>query len=286
MSRNRIGRELRQQLVRTFDDPKYRPPPLPKVALDLVILCGREDVSLDEVVRLLERDKMLTGAVMKLIASPIYAGRATINSLRDAVVRLGVRTVRDVVFEAALRENVFKVPEYSETVEGIQRHSTVTAYLRRVVCRHARVNAEHAFLCGLLHDVGFAALLFALAARKERPDLSEVWHHLDETHELASKHLTKLWKLPVEISVVVGMHHRVHTGATARIAAVINVADRLSGRFGASIVGPTDASGVPLPADGVTLSETHDSESVLQLDDAVLNAIVAEAETVVAHLAL
>jgi hypothetical protein len=153
-----------------------------------------------------------------------------------------------------------------------------------VVCRHAGANAEHAFLAGLLHDVGFAALLFALATRKDRPELSEVWHHLDGVHELASKHLTKLWKLPLEISVVVGLHHRMHTSASARLAAVVNVADQLSGRFGASIVGPADADGNPLPADGVTLTEEHDSQSVLGLDEAKMSAILAEAETVVGLL--
>ena len=50
---------LRAQLFRTFEDPTYKPPPLPAVALEIAALTARPDASVDQVVRLLERDQML-----------------------------------------------------------------------------------------------------------------------------------------------------------------------------------------------------------------------------------
>src|SRR6186713_2485666 len=83
---------LRTQLFRTFEDPTYKPPPLPTVALELVSLASKHDVNVEDVVRLLERDQMLAGAVMRLVGSPIHAGRGPVRSLTDAVMRLGIRT--------------------------------------------------------------------------------------------------------------------------------------------------------------------------------------------------
>lgn len=286
MSKSSVTSSLRQQLIQTFQDPKYRPPPLPAVAIELMDLSRREEVDVEDVVRVLERDEMLAGEVLRLVSSPIYAGRGPVRSLRDAVIRLGVRTVRNAVFEGALRRTVFNLPDYAETIERIGRHSTLTAYFTRIVCRQARIAEEQAFLAGLLHDIGFAALLFALAAKKtsERPALAEIWHDLDSIHEEASKIVTKLWGMPHDLSLLVGHHHHLHTGTTSHNAAVINIAEQLTERFSANIVGPADAQGMPMPADRVTSVELDDSRSVLSLDDAAMQRIVSEASVVAEQL--
>ncbi len=272
--------------MQIFQDPSYRPPPLPSVAVELMAISEREDASVDEVVRLLERDEMLTGSLIRLVSSPIYAGRGGVRSLRSAVVRLGVRTVRDMVFDAALRRDVFRVPEYSDTAEVIGRHSTATAYISRIVCRHIRAEEDLVFLSALLHDIGFAALLFALGsdARLGRPPLAEIWSTLDGTHELASKQVTRIWGLPSPLSALVGHHHHQHTGATTRFAAILNVSDALSARFGYGVFGPTDASGALLPADTVGDVDFADARAVLGIDDAVLARIVADADVLLPQL--
>src|SRR4051812_16520279 len=195
MAESLIVATLGAELVETFNDPNYRPPPLPSVALELMSLTNRDDSKIERIVRLLEQDEMLAGGVMRLIGSPLYAGRSRIRSLKEAVVRLGVRTVRDLVVETALHQGVFQLAEYGETIEQIRRHSTVTAYIARIVCKHAKVDEEHAFLCGLLHDIGFAGLLFAVSniEAEDSPTLIQLWSEIDVLHEQASGIVTKLW---------------------------------------------------------------------------------------------
>ena len=276
-----VASALRQQLSQTFEDPTYRPPPLPAVALELSALSGRDDVDTDEIVRVLERDQMLAGAVMRLVGSPLYAGRGTARTLRDAVLRLGIRTVRDTVFEATLRKSVFNLPEYAEVMARIGRHGTATAYIARVVCKYGRVAADQAFLAALLHDIGFAALLFSASGKKPAlPGLVELWPEIDALHESASKVVTKLWGLPGDLSVLVGNHHHEHTGNSSRVAAVIKVADHLTIRFGANIVGPPGPDGVPLPACAVTDIEVADSLSLLGLDATALDRIANDAKPI------
>jgi HD-like signal output (HDOD) protein len=171
-------------------------------------------------------------------------------------------------------------------MERIRFHSTTTAYLTRVVCRHARVNEGNAFLCGLLHDIGFAAIVFAVAnGSGAKPPLAELWPELDAVHEQASKLVTKLWGLPTDLSVVVGHHHQLHTGASSRIAAVVAIADHLTARFSAQITGPPDPEGQALSADAVAAIQVDDARSVLGLDDGLMARIAADAAGVVSKLA-
>ncbi len=271
---------LRAQLFRTFEDPTYKPPPLPSVVLELEALAAKPDANVEDVVRVLERDQLMAGAVMRLVGSPIHAGRGPVRSLSDAVMRLGIRTVRDSVFAAALKKGIFTATgEYGEILARIGRHGTATAYLARIVCRHARVVEDQAFLGALLHDVGFAAVLLSVLRKKEAspPPLLDLWPEIDALHEQASKAVTKLWGLSNELSLIVSNHHHEHTGTSVRVAAVVNIADYLSERFDANIVGPVGADGVPLPACAISPNSVEDSRTLLGLREDALDRITAEA---------
>ncbi|MES1176564.1 MAG: HDOD domain-containing protein [Myxococcales bacterium] len=271
---------LRAQLFRTFEDPTYKPPPLPTVVLELQALAAKLDTEVDDVVRVLEKDQLMAGAVMRLVGSPIHAGRGPVRSLGDAVMRLGIRTVRDSVFAAALKKGIFTATgEYGEILARVGRHGTATAYLSRIVCRHARVVEDQAFLGALLHDVGFAAVLLSVLRKKEAspPPLIELWPEVDALHEQASKAVTKLWGLSSELSLIVANHHHEHTGTSVRVAAVVNIADYLSERFDANITGPIGADGVPLPACVISANSVEDSRTLLGLREDALDRITAEA---------
>lgn len=286
MSESLISSVLRDRLISVFEDPGYRPPPLPSVAMELLSLSSKADARASDIVRLLEQDEMLAGSVMRLVSSPIYSGRSTITSLKEAVVRLGFKLVRDMVFEVTLRSGVFDLAEYAETVAQVQRHSTVTAYIARIVCTKARIDGEHAFICGLLHDVGFAGLLFAVTDfdGSESPPLEQLWPEVDALHERASGTLANLWGLPAAMSEVVGHHHHLHTGEFSKVAAAICIADRLSRSFGADVVGPVDAHGVPIAGDAVSDLDFEIARGELAISDPKLEEIQAEAEQLVPQI--
>jgi HD-like signal output (HDOD) protein len=281
-----ITSALRQRLISVFEDPSYRPPPLPDVAMQLLALSNKADARAADVVRLLEQDEMLAASVMRLISSPIYSSRSKITSLQEAVVRLGFKVVRDMVFEVTLRSGVFDVEEYAQTIQQVQRHSTVTAYIARIVCNKARIDGDVAFLCGLLHDTGFAGLLFAITHFEgaESPPLDQLWAEVDALHERASGILATLWGLPDGVSDIVGHHHHLHTGEFSKVAAAICIADRLSRAFGADVVGPADAQGVAIAGDAVSDLDFEIARGELGLDEHHLDQIQAESELLVPQI--
>lgn len=286
MAESLITTALRERLIAVFEDPSYRPPPLPSVAMELLALSNKQDARASDVVRLLEQDEMLAGSVMRLVGSPIYSGRSAIMTLKEAVVRLGFKLVRDMVFEVALRKGVFDVEEYAETIAQVQRHSTVTAYIARIVCNKARIDGDHAFICGLLHDAGFAALLFAVTDSEgaASPPLEQLWTDVDALHERASGILARLWGLPDSMAEVVGHHHHLHTGEFSKVAAAICVADRLSRSFGADVVGPADDQGIAIAADAVSDMDFEIARAELGIGEQKLDEIQAEAEQLVPQI--
>ena len=286
MSESLITTALRDRLISVFEDPSYRPPPLPSVAMELLQLSNKSDARASEVVRLLEQDEMLAGNVMRLVSSPIYSGRNRISTLKEAVLRLGFKVIRDMVFEVALRSGVFDLDEYAETVAQVQRHSTVTAYVARVVCNKVRIDGDHAFICGLLHDAGFAGLLFAVTHFEgaDSPPLEQLWTEVDALHERASGILARLWGLPDAMVEVVAHHHHLHTGEFSKVAAAICVADRVSRSFGADVVGPADPQGVAIAADGVSDLDFEIARTELGISDSKLEEVQAEAEQLVPQI--
>lgn len=286
MNESLITTALRERLISVFEDPGYRPPPLPSVAMELLALSNKADARAADVVRLLEQDEMLAASVMRLVSSPIYSGRSTITTLKEAVVRLGFKLIRDMVFEVALRSGVFDFEEYAETVAQVQRHSTVTAYIARIVCNKARIDGDQAFICGLLHDTGFAGLLFAIThfEGSESPPLGQIWTEVDELHERASGILARLWGLPDNLVEVVGHHHHLHTGEFSKVAAAICVADRLTTSFGADVVGPADAQGIAIAGDAVSDLDFEIARAELGLTEPKLDEVQHEAEQLVPQI--
>ncbi len=191
------------QLMACLEAPDYRPPTLPVVAVELMSLSQRPDVAIKDVVELLERDSLIAGRVLKVACSAVYTSAAKITSLRDATMRLGLNTIRDLVMEITLGLRVFKSADYADTMDLLRRHATATAHLCRIVSKYTAIEAEFSFMAGLLHDVGIAGTLLALSdkkgSRKAPPDLIAIWPAVDRVHARAGELMANLWGLPPDI---------------------------------------------------------------------------------------
>ena len=266
------------RLLRLFASDAYRPPVLPRVALQIVELSQRPSVTFDEVVALLEQDPMLAAKVLSIAESAFYAPRSPILSLKQAAVRLGLAALRDLVVEAALRLRVFRVPGYDAVMERLACHSSATAHLMRLTCAAAGVEAEYAFLCGLLHDVGIAACLLALSddPRSAPAPAAELDAVLRGLHEEASGLVTRLWGLPPVIQRIAGSHHQLEFGGSPHpVNAALIVAEALACEHGAGMVPRSEAAEEGLDANPAALFEA--ACSALSLAPEQLEAMRADA---------
>jgi putative nucleotidyltransferase with HDIG domain len=214
--------ELKETLLAIFRSPQYKPPVLPAVALELTDLTRKPSVSYDEVVHVLEKDPLLVASILKLAQSPLYGGRMRAQSLQDALNRLGINTLRDMVWQVVVGLRIFRVREYAATMERLQSHSTFTAHAARAVAAEARVDTELAFLCGLLHDVGWSGTLITVSDRAVKtPTRDGLFAVIDHMHAEAAAAMGALWGLSPKIIEVIGHHH--DGGAAPAVSPLIPV---------------------------------------------------------------
>jgi putative nucleotidyltransferase with HDIG domain len=290
-------RELTSALQRTFTAEGYRPPTLPGIAIEVMDLASRPNVQFDELVRVLERDPVLAARVLSIAQSALYAARSPVLSLHQATVRLGLKTLRDLVLEAPLHLKVFRVPGYDAVMQRLYRHSTAVAHVTRAVCKRTRIDGEYAFLCGLLHDVGFVAALLVVVENPawKRASFEALAPVLDDVHAEASGLLARLWKLPEAIQQVVAHHHDVTVdGKTQAANAALIVAEQLCWEAGAGMLPPpVEANPMSLwtpepPLEGLDANWTGtvlEARRALNMDDLTFGASRAEAFQIVKQIA-
>lgn len=232
--------DLQKLLLELFESPEYRPPVLPDVALELSELTKKPNASYDEVVAVLQNDPLIVANVLKIAQSSLYGGR--LQSLHSAVQRLGINTLRDIVWQVAAGPRLFNARAYMPIMERVRAHSVFTAYAARMIAGRAGLAAHHAFLCGLLHDMGIAGTLIALAeAGSQAPPLTTLLVTVDAVHERAGALISKAWNLAPEIVSAVEHHHRYHPeiAEIPVLSAVICVADHLAEQQNLGVSAPS-----------------------------------------------
>ncbi len=233
---------LKERLLDVFRAPGYQPPELPQAAQQVLQLSQDPDLDVKRLVEVLERDAMLAARVLRVASSAAFAAGGGIETLRNAVMRLGLRTLRDIVLEVAMNLRVFRCESYGGAMERLRLHSRATAHLCRLVCRYSSVASELAFTCGLLHDVGIAGILLSLGdvpRGKRPPDLAVLWPAIDSAHAEAGALMAKLWQLPPELPYLLEAHHRVEIGGHLHpLAAAVCLADELAAANGYGLVPP------------------------------------------------
>ena len=228
--------ELVERLLATFKSPNYHPPRLPAVAMELMQLSQNPNIEFSEFEELLEQDATLAGEVLAVANSARFRGVRQIESLHGALVRLGMRTLRNVVVEHAMSMRVFRSSAYKGSMERLREHCRATAHMGRIVSRYTVIPEEQAFLTGLLHDVGFAGILLILGDTQrgqDPPDLGILWPAIHRAHGQAGQRMVELWGLPMHIALGVGAHHQLLVGGEIPpLAAVICLAEALTQDLG------------------------------------------------------
>ncbi|CAM2885257.1 HDOD domain-containing protein [Helicobacter burdigaliensis] len=86
-------------------------PPLPKVITQLQELCSKSDVTLKEVVQLIEQDPFLVANIIKIANSPLYGHVKQVKTLSFAVSLFGIASIKGIAIASALKSSF--VPNFS-----------------------------------------------------------------------------------------------------------------------------------------------------------------------------
>jgi HD-like signal output (HDOD) protein len=180
-------------------------PSAPDVALKIQRATEDPDTDLNDLVRIVQLDMAVTGGLIKAANSAMYGGSAPVSHVRDAIQRLGTDTTRQLVISIAMGQ-VFRtdVPALKQRMHTLWDHSVHVSALSYVIARHCgRLDAEHALLAGLLHDVGVVPILDYVGKHQPDIDPQELEDIIARLHGLTGEMVVNHWGLGPDMSIVV-----------------------------------------------------------------------------------
>lgn len=135
-------------------------PSLPQIALRALEAC-HSDASFRDIARIIDTDTALCGRMLSLANSALYRQASPVDTIEQAMLRLGIRQIESLIITASLRQLLVRLePEHWQQLRDFWRHSLTTALIARALARLTRYpSAEEAYMVGLLHNAGELVLL-------------------------------------------------------------------------------------------------------------------------------
>lgn len=263
--------------------------PLPAVAFRVLELSEDGRFSAHELASLIASDQALTAKILRLANSPFYGFARRITTVRDAVVLLGFRAVRQTTLAACIVGDDRRGT--SLDYDAFWQFCVATGMLAEVLARTEGRHQDQAFTAGVLHQVG------VLALDQFRADLL---HRVIErsvdggarqaaereilgftTAELGGA-LAEHWGFPSELVGAIGGHTRPmdELAAEGSLAATVARAHLFARAYGLGdgIVPSEETPAAPEWSQGalsVSLHQAGGMEQILDRVDAFMSAATA-----------
>ena len=228
-------------------------------------------VTIEALTVVLERDPLLSGRVLRLANSALYAASSPCVTLKQALSRMGLPLARDVVMEAAMQLTVIHADGFNATLDSIRRHSSAVAWISRFVARNTPIEAENAFMVGLLHDVGLSVSLIGISEYLKRADeplrvSPDAWLVAEMMHARFSEVVLKSWGLPTALTLVAKHHHSLVLGGIPHPhVAVLIVAEQIAADAGWAIKPKLDPAPAGCRLEHAGMEETDRALQALSL---------------------
>lgn len=215
-------------------------PTIPAVLLPLLqyLELPSEQLDVQKITEMIAQDESLAAQCLQMANSPLFGKWQKIESLRAAIVGLGIQRVSDIAMSCGILN---MLPKDLGGINPIVfwEHSLGCA----LVCRHFARQIRHpdpgkAYLAGLLHDIGIIVNLWVLpnefrnafdSARTQAIPLNEAEQHvLGFTHCDSGLLLAERWGLAPDLRESVSLHHTAYESAEhAGLIALVELSDLL-----------------------------------------------------------
>jgi len=202
---------------------------------------ANEEPELSLIEKLIVSDQSLTAKVLSVSNSAFYKGLQQVSTVRNAIVRLGINEVSNIVM-LITHENHFhsKDPFVHGIMRALWRHSVGCAMGSNWLAKQCGLPtlAHEAFFAGLLHDVG---MLFILTVIDELKHADELKAHssnallVEAMNTLHTNHgysLMSHWNLPQKYSKIARDHHQEEFDPNNLLLVLVRLADKACCKLG------------------------------------------------------
>lgn len=269
-------------------------PMMPAAATKAMAVANDPAAGLRAFGQVIERDPALATGVLKLANSPLYRIGRTIESLDQAVVRLGLRECKNLIVAVGMRSLLRSTtPATRAPCEVLWEHSFLTACLCRRLNRTLELGYQgEEFSCGLAHDLGRMLIAIGVPTHfhaADPMDFRETPRVLDrEQSVLGIDHchfgawFANLNQLPASLVTAAQFHHHPAEAESHKtLVALVAVADHMANHL--HNCHPAEYDLAANPAWQVLAASINGGmqEKLLGLAPSLLEEAVQEAEEVV-----
>lgn len=235
-----VSQEIRETLILApVDLPVFHP-----VALKLTLMLADPFADISDIIKAINDDQALAMQVLKMSNSSAYMGLVRVETIREAVIRLGGRQVSMLAMAASQASLHRSGNEVVNTVmRELWQHSIACAMGGWWVAVHTgqRNIADLAYLAGLLHDIGKLYLLKALehviAKGEKKIELNRqlLVDLFSDMHVEQGRRIMEFWNIAPVYSAVVEQHHAEHYDTVDTLLTITRFVNVISRKIGLSL---------------------------------------------------
>ncbi|MCD4718832.1 MAG: HDOD domain-containing protein [Desulfobacula sp.] len=197
-------------------DPEDLPVPDRRV-MQLIQYVLRDDAQIDILTQLISVNPALTAQLLGLVNSAFFGFRQNVKTISDAVVAVGMESLRNLVLCFAVKEALSKNKIPGFDIDTFWEDSIRRAVAAKQLAYLVNEPVEEAFTAGMLQDIGLLVLFFMEPEKVDRwpllrSNLPQQRHEMEEelfhtAHDSVGAMLTKKWNLPKSYILAIGYHH-------------------------------------------------------------------------------
>jgi putative nucleotidyltransferase with HDIG domain len=194
-------------------------PTIPKLGMEIIELASRPEISMEELSDVIHQDPSLAARILKVANSSYYGAPRQIDSLKPALVMLGLNEVQNIALGITFFDVMKRLePKLSHYRELFWHHCAACGFVARILSQKLNLqNKGKDFIAGLLHDIGKIVIDACFSNEfahvftetfKHNPPMREAEHEiLGESHEQFGVFLAEKWHLPQAICDAISYHH-------------------------------------------------------------------------------
>ncbi len=195
-------------------------PPFPKVTTRLLSMLEDDGVAAQDIAQVISTDPSLVLKSLHLANSPFYMVSKPIETVMEAVLVLGINTIKSITTAAAIQKGLAAVKPRADAFDmlGFWRHSYATAIAAsKLATGRQKGVADTLYVAGLIHDIGEVILAYywpevwlgiVNSFRASTEPLEEIEMRLfHRTHKDIGAQLCRNWLFPDKIVELIERHN-------------------------------------------------------------------------------
>lgn len=191
-----------KELERLIGNNTIKLPSLPVVVANIERALENDDASLNEIANIIQTEMTVASRVLQISNSPALRGHSKVMTIKDALSRVGLTMVKNIVMTIALRDKFSSTNgELNKYLYGLFERAIETSYLAYQVTKRNKkllIVPDTAHLAGILFNLGQLPVV-SYFEQNDFSSIEDVQQHAENLRSPINKLLMRKWEISPSI---------------------------------------------------------------------------------------